>query len=201
MKSANTAASTNGTRMRSGRSGNSRTHRRTWLGAWTSITGGAVVIDMASLSGQPDAWVDVGVEDVDQKVHEYDHDASEHNDALYEREIALEDALVEQPPDAGPGEDHLDDDGGVHHHDQVDTDQRQYRHQRILEAVLGDDDIARQALQARELDVFAAHDLEHARASEAQQRGGEVPAERQGRHDEIAPVVLASCGQPLQPYG
>src|SRR5690242_18086364 len=125
MKSANTAASTNGTRMSSGRSGNSRTQRRARLGARTSITCGAVVVAMASLSGEPDAWVDVGVEDVDQQVHEHDHDAGEHDNALHKREIALEDALEQQPADAGPGEYHLDDDGGVHHHDQVDARQRQ----------------------------------------------------------------------------
>src|SRR6266705_771094 len=158
MKSANTAASVNGTRMSRGRSGKSRTHRRTWLGAWTSNARGAAVVDMASLSGQPDAWVDVGVKDVDQQVDEHDHDAGEHNNALHEGEIALEDALEQQPADAGPGEHHFDDDGGVHHYNQVDTRQRQHRHQRILEAMFGDDDVTRQALQARQLYVFAAHD-------------------------------------------
>src|SRR5712692_11947620 len=164
MKSANTAASVNGTRMSRGRSGKSRTHRRTWLGAWTSNTRGAAVVDMASLSGQPDAWVDVGVKDVDQQVHEHDHDAGEHDNALHEGEIALEDALVQQATNARPGKDHLDDDGGVDHDDQVDARQRQHRHQGILEAMLGDDDVARQTLQARQLYVFAAHDLQHARA-------------------------------------
>src|SRR5262245_18103037 len=64
--------------------------------------------------------------------------------------------------------------------------------------MLGDDDVTGQTLETRELDVFATHDLEHARAGEAQQGGCEIPTERECRHEEVAPVTLAAGGQPFQ---
>src|SRR5215831_8176085 len=169
MRGASAAASTNGTRIRIGRSGNSRTHRHTWFGVFKLMDCGAVVVDMTSLSGQPNARVDVSVEDVDHQVHEYDHDPGEHDHSLHEWEIALEDALVQQSANAGPREHHLDDDGGIDHHNQIDARQCQHRHQRILEAVLGNDDVTGKPLEPGQLDIFAAHNLEHARSREAQQ--------------------------------
>src|SRR5262245_9360061 len=64
--------------------------------------------------------------------------------------------------------------------------------------MLGNDDVAGQTLETRKLDVFTTHDLEHARAGEPQQGGGEIPTEGQRRHEEVAPVALAAGGQPLQ---
>src|SRR5262249_46265199 len=62
---------------------------------------------MAHLLGQANAWIDVGVKEVDDKIDQYDHDPGLHDDPLHERKIALEDTLVKQPTDAGPGKDDL----------------------------------------------------------------------------------------------
>src|SRR5205823_5614648 len=143
--------------------------------------------------------IDVGVEDVDRQVDQDDHDAGLHHDALHQREVALEDALVEEPADAGPGEDHFDDDRGVDHHDKIDPGQGQDRDQCVLEGVHRDHDVARQAFQSRQLDVLAAQHFEHRGAGQAQQRGGEIPAERHRRHDQVLPAALVAGRQPAEP--
>src|SRR5690348_16200769 len=112
---------------------------------------------------KPDTWIDVGVEDVDNQIDQHEHDPGFHDDALHKREVALENALVEQPSDARPGEDDLYYHCGVDHHDEIDAGQSQHRDQRVLECVYRDDREAWQALQMRQLDVFAAQHFEHAR--------------------------------------
>src|SRR5829696_8554036 len=52
---------------------------------------------MKHLSGEANAGVDIGVQDVDHQIDQHDHHAGQHHDSLHEGEIALEDALVEQP--------------------------------------------------------------------------------------------------------
>src|SRR5438093_2020130 len=153
------------------------------------------------LPRQPDSRVDEGIEDVHDQVDRHDHEARHDHDALHEREVTLEDPLVEQPTDARPREDHLDDDGSVDHHHQVDARQREDRDQRVLERVHGDDDDVGEPLESRELDVLAAEDLQHARPRQPQHRRGEVPAEREGGHDDVSPVTGPRRRQPPQPHG
>src|SRR4029450_12792520 len=52
---------------------------------------------------EPDSGVDECVEDIHDQVDPDDHEAGHDHDALDQREVALEDALVEQTADAGPG--------------------------------------------------------------------------------------------------
>src|SRR5688500_3891085 len=68
-------------------------------------------VAIAVLPREPDSRIDEGVEDVHDQVDADDHEAGHDHHALHEWEVALEDALVEQPADARPREDHLDDDG------------------------------------------------------------------------------------------
>src|SRR5213593_3709917 len=147
-------------------------------------------------SREPDSRVDEGVENVYDQVDPHDHEAGHDHDALHQREVPLEDALVEETPDAGPREDHLDDDGGVDHHHHVDTGQREDRDERVLERVHGDDHDVRQPLEPGELDVLAAQHLQHARAGQSEHRRGEVPPERERGHDDVPPVTGAGGGQP-----
>src|SRR5271167_2850205 len=118
MKLAQSAIRINGTKIASGSTGNSRAHlieRPPTLANSRGATATAVTLvssiveTMAHLLGQANAGIDIGVEDVDDQVDDHDHDPGLHDDALHEREVALEDALVEQPADPGPGKDHLDD--------------------------------------------------------------------------------------------
>src|SRR5216684_1528055 len=83
---------------------------------------------------QPDARIDRGIQDVDEQVHDHDHEAAQDHDALDDREVAEGDALVEEPP---------------------------------------------------ELNVFRAQHIEHRGTGEAHMRGGKIPAEREGRHDQV----------------
>src|SRR5271167_525283 len=172
MKLAKSAIRMNGTRMASGSTGNSRAHlieRPPTLANSRGATATAaafvcsVMSAMAHLLGEANAWIDIRVENVDDQIDHHDHNPGLHDDALHEREVALEDALVEQPADPGPGKDHLDDHRRVDHDDEVDPGQCQHRDQRVLEGVDRNYRIAGQALQTRELDVLAAQHLEHAR--------------------------------------
>src|SRR5262249_24077696 len=127
---------------------------------------GVVMVAIVRLPREPDSRIDEGVEDVHDQVDPDDHEAGHDHHALHQREVALEDALVEQAADAGPREDHVDDDGGVDHHDQVDAGQREDRDERVLERVQGDDHEVRKTLEPGELDVLAAQHLQHARAGQ-----------------------------------
>src|ERR1700693_3164638 len=69
---------------------------------------------------ESDARIDHGVEDVNQQVHRHDHDAAQQYHGLNDGEVAEGYALVQQPPDAGPGEHRLHDHGHVDHDDEVD---------------------------------------------------------------------------------
>src|SRR5215475_10806426 len=117
----------NGTRMATGNTGNCRARLVQRPGTFpnscaTADTGEArvssMVETMAHLFGQANAGIDVGVEEIDDQIDHHDHDPGLHDDPLHEREIALEDTLVKQPADAGPGKDHLDDHRCVDHHDE-----------------------------------------------------------------------------------
>src|SRR5215469_12960244 len=206
MTLAKTAISTNGTSMASGSTGNSpsvlthprRPSRNRGRATASEEAPVSSIVAMAHLFDQPDARIDPGIEKVDQQVDQDDHDPRLHHDPLHQRKIALEYPLVEKPADAGPSKDHLDDDCGVDHHDEVDAGQCQYRDQRVFEGVNRNDDVARQSLQSGELDVFAAQHLEHARPRQPQQRGGKIPAKRDRRHDQMAPAALAAGRKPAE---
>src|SRR5229473_899478 len=116
---------------------------------------------------QPDARIDHGVQDVDEQVHDDDHEAAQDHDALDDWEVAEGDALVQQPPDARPGEHRLYHHGDIDHDDEVDARQRQHRNEGVLEGVLGDHQGLRQALEPGELDVFRAQHIEHRGTGEA----------------------------------
>src|SRR5271166_1552133 len=107
---------------------------------------------MAHLLGEANTRIDVSVKDVDDQIDHHDHDPGLHDDPLHEWEIALEDALVEQAANPGPGKDYLDDHRRIDHDDKIDAGQYQHRDQRVLEGVHGQHDIAGQALQTRQLD-------------------------------------------------
>src|SRR3954452_6371255 len=84
----------------------------------TTEVGPSSVVTLMVSSLQPDAGVDHRVDDIDQHVDDDDHTAADEDDPLHDREITEADALVEQPPDAGPGEHRFDHDGDVDHVDQ-----------------------------------------------------------------------------------
>src|SRR5215813_11636007 len=209
MKSANSAMKTNGTRMANGSTGNCRARPPQRRGTLANSGGTTVAAEarvssmietMAHLLGQADAWIDVGVEKVDDQIDQYDHDPGLHDDPLHEWKITLEDPLVKQSADPGPGKDYLDDNRRIDHYDEIDAGQGQHRDHRVLEGVHGQHNVARQAFQPRQLDIFAAQYFEHARAGQPQQRGGEIPAERQRGHDQMLPAALAARRQPMQPH-
>src|SRR6516162_10505805 len=87
---------------------------------------------------QSNARIDHGVDDVDQQIDDHDHGAPHDHHALYHREVAEGDPLIEEPPDPGPGEHGLDDDRDIDHQNKIDPGQGQYRDQRILECMLAD---------------------------------------------------------------
>src|SRR6516162_11147574 len=71
------------------------------------------------LFGQANAWVDVGVENIDDQIDRDDHDPGQQHDPLHQRKITLEYPFVEQPADPWPGEDDLDDHRRVDHDHEI----------------------------------------------------------------------------------
>src|ERR1700730_18054108 len=104
----------NGTRMASGSTGNCPaqlierppTPANSRGATATSVTFVSSMAEtMAHLLGQANAWIDVGVEDVDDQIGRDEHGPGFHVDGLDEREFALQEPLVQKPADAGPGKD------------------------------------------------------------------------------------------------
>ncbi len=71
----------------------------------------------------------------------------------------------------------------------------------FLKACLAIDQGLGQALQTRQLDVFAAHHLEHGGSRQPHVRGGEEPAERERGHDQVRHRAGARGRQPPEVDG
>src|SRR5439155_10856917 len=158
---AKTATKAIPTRITSGIIGTSpsRAARRTEKRGASGVCDGSGMTSAGMLMAsalQPDARIDHGVQDVDEQVHDHDHEAAQDHDALDDWEVAEGDALVQEPPDARPGEHRLHHHGDIDHDDEVDAGQREHRDQRVFESVLGDHQGLRQAFQPGQLDVFRA---------------------------------------------
>src|SRR5262249_7325435 len=134
MRSASSATRTSPPRMTSGVSGASRADLTSapslpGLVRPTANRGSAGIVAIATYlisrsfgsSREPDSRVDERVENVHDEIDRDDHEAGHDHHTLHQREVALEDALVQEPADAGPGEDDLDDDGSIDHHHHVDA--------------------------------------------------------------------------------
>src|SRR5712692_3481971 len=194
------AVSTNTTMISTGRTGNPSLRKEAYRQA--SVRAAARLgLAFAALPFIADPRVDDRVEDVHEKVDDDDHRAAQEHDGLDDGEIPEGDPLVEQAADAGPGEDGLDDDRDVDHEDEVDPRERQHGDQRVLERVLGDDERLRQPLDARELHVLRAEDLEHGRARQPHVRGREVPAQRERGHEHVRGRARARGRQPAEVHG
>src|SRR5262249_34075604 len=190
MKSAKIASTANTSRMLIGNSG--RPSRR------NDARRPGNVRTAARLTLIANPRIDHGVREVHREVDDHDHEPTEDDRRLHHGEVAERNALVEQPPDARPREDSLDYDGDIDHEDEIDPGQRQHRDQRVLEGVLADDERLRQPLEPRELDVLGAEHLEHRRTCQAHVGGGEIPPQREGRHQHVPRRARARRRQPAE---
>src|SRR4051794_19607870 len=185
-KSAKIATNAIVPRISTGRSGKSPSRKRRSAAKRDGPAGRrATSVKRLMSSPQSDTRIDDRVKDVNHKIHENNHCAAQDHDPLDDREVAERDALIEQPPDTRPGEHGFDDNRDIDHDHQIDAGQRQYRYQRVLEGVLGDDHELRQALEARQLDVFRAQHFKHRRAGQTHVRGREIPPQSESRHDQV----------------
>src|SRR5688572_645675 len=98
MRSAKSATNARPPRRTAGTSGACRARR--CAAPWARGRSPAMVA--MRLPREPDARIDERVENIDDQVDGDDHEAGHDHDALHQRDIPLEDALVEQPPDARP---------------------------------------------------------------------------------------------------
>src|SRR2546428_13118620 len=162
MRSAKTATSMRPPRMTMAACGASRSVLITDLSLPAAVrseasrvcAGIVAIVTYLDSSREPDSRVDEGVENVYDQVDPHDHEAGHDHDALHQREVPLEDALVEEAPDPGPHQHHLDDDSDCNHHDQDDPGQREDREQHVHEHVHGDNQHARQPHASRDLNAF-----------------------------------------------
>src|SRR5262245_2954675 len=133
-----------------------------------------------AISGEPDARVEVGVEDVHAQVDAEHDDGLQQDHGLEQRVVPEDDGLVGEPPDARPREYGLRDDRAGDEQREVDSEQRGHRDQRVAQTVLPDHDGLREPLEPRELDELAPHHLEKTRAHEPHHAGHQEDAERDG---------------------
>src|SRR5262245_36198281 len=91
-----------------------------------------------AISGEPNPWVQVGVEDVHAQVDAEHDDALQQDHRLEEWIVAEDDRFVREPPDARPREHGLRDDRAGDEQREVDTEQRGQRNQSVAQTVLPD---------------------------------------------------------------
>src|SRR5262249_36776534 len=111
----------------------------------------------------PDARIQVRVQDVDEQI---DHDKARRHDqcrALHERYVAQSDAAVQLESDTRPGKDCFGNDRAAEQRPHLQTDDSQYRQQRILQRVTPNEQSFVQALGARYEYVLLGKDFEERR--------------------------------------
>src|SRR6266540_1833873 len=114
-------------------------------------------------SGVADTGIEPRIDQVHRQIRrEVDRRAEEHG-PLDDREVAVEDGLDREPPDAGPAEDVLDDERAAEQGSELQADERRDRDERVLQRVPQDDGALAEPLRARRAQVLLAEDLEHAR--------------------------------------
>src|SRR5215467_14262023 len=70
--------------------------------ATVEALGSSRVDTMAHLFRQANARINIRIEQIDDQIDQHDHDSGFHDDPLNEREIALENPLIEEAADARP---------------------------------------------------------------------------------------------------
>lgn len=135
------------------------------------------------------ARIEIEVEKIGDQVEHGDHHRDREEPALEHGVVAVEHGLVERAPDAGPGEDHLDQDGAGD-----DGPKGERRHgddgqKRIAQRMVEDDPLARNAFRPGGEDVVLAQGLEHGGAHDQGVFGIKREHEGRHRHDHVTRLV------------
>src|SRR5918995_3286073 len=135
MKSAETAVKTSAARIRRGKIGTlcrmeaNFSHRENSKDCVAKVS----LVATAWLGSITNPRIDVGIQNVHHEVDADEHHPAHEHSRLDNWEIPEGNALIQQPSNAGPGEDRLYHHGDVHHQHQVDAGQRKDRDYGILE--------------------------------------------------------------------
>src|SRR5262245_54305140 len=140
-------------------------------------TGIQGTLRIPSRSREPDARIDIGIENVDHEVDGQDQDGLQHYDRLQERKVAVDHCLIGEAADPGPGEHRLGHDRAGDEIADEHAPQGQHRNQGISQAMLPDHHGLAEAFDAGELDILTIEHLEHARPRQAHEAGGQERAE------------------------
>src|SRR5690606_22398796 len=134
----------------------------------------------AKRKSEGDWGVEIGVEGVDEKVHADVRQCVEHYSGLHHDVVAGEDRVHDEPSQAGPGEDRLDDHVAAKQLTDLQAGDRKGGDQRVAKRVLDDNYAFTQALGPGCGDVLTAEDLDHGGPHNPGQHGGEHHTESQG---------------------
>src|SRR4051812_17782342 len=93
--------------------------------------GGGVVRPGSGPPRQSDPRVEVAVEDVDHEVDQHEPGRDHQYRRLHDAVVAVGDRVDEQPPDARPREDGLDDHGAAEQRAELEPDDRHDRDERV----------------------------------------------------------------------
>ena len=137
------------------------------------------------------ARVDGVVQQVDDEVDDDEHQRDEAQVGGHHRDVGELHRLDEQQPHAGPLEHRLGDDRERDDRAELQADDRDHRHQRVLERVAEVDRAVGKAAGARELDVVGAQHLEHLRAHQAHDQRQLEQRQRDRGQDQRLEAALA----------
>src|SRR6185312_190982 len=119
---------------------------------------------------QADAWIDPGIEQVDQQVDDDEGGGGDDGDALDQRIVAGIERGQREFADAGKIEDHFGDDHTAEEIADIDTDDRQQRQRGVLQGIDEGDAARTDAEGMRGADVFFFEHGLHRAAQDAQLR-------------------------------
>src|SRR3954447_11183571 len=132
--------------------GDTGSRTRGWTPASTVVAPGAVVAGSADGSGMSDPWVEDGVEDVDEEVHEHVAEGEDRHVTLQRDVLAPHDGVVDEEPHAVDVEDDLDDHGAADQRADVEAGDGEQREARGAQRVPPQDASGAEPLRTRHRD-------------------------------------------------
>src|SRR6516164_4696664 len=198
----------------SSQKGGSNLSRSVWsIGEWGASSGAKTaiktmvamtrmqshgVLRMLVHSGEPDAWIDIGIENVDAEIDAKDQDRFQDDHRLQQRKVAIDHGFVCEAAYPGPGEHGLRHDRAGNEIADEHSPERQHWNERIAQAMLPNHHGLAQPLDAGQFDVFAVEHLKHARPRQPHEARGKKCSERDHRQHVMLRSAHAAGREPAE---
>src|SRR5262245_35999932 len=140
----------------------------------TSPTTASARAVTSALRLEPDARVQPHVGQVHQEVDDHERRGHQQDHRLDDRVVAVLDRREGEAADARPREDLLDHEGAAHQGAELEREHGDHRQEGVLQRVPDDHGMLGQPLGAGGADVLGAEHVQHPRAEEAREWGGQA---------------------------